>query len=139
MDSRPRADAVILQRKPRSMPRTDDALINQLVLRKRRAKFGASLWHCRQRVAAKDEQDDEFATSPPRVGFSFSSPQPGSHWHQWFWKHVTVRTINTDAVLVNHLSAELGRDRHDHLTQSSGYQSDDARSLRSKDEGSDEQ
>jgi len=57
------------------------------------------------------------------VGFSFSSPQPGSHWHQWFWKHVTVRTINTDAVLVNHLSAELGRDRHDHLTQSSGYES----------------
>ena len=52
---------------------------------------------------------------------------------------MTVRTINTDAVLVNHLSAELGRDRHDHLTQSSGYQSDDARSLRSKDEGSGEQ
>ena len=60
MDSRPRADAGILQCKP--MPRTGNALINQLVLRKQRAKFGAISGIADSGLPRKDEKNDEFAT-----------------------------------------------------------------------------
>src|SRR5665213_3620267 len=57
-DAQPPVDHTsIFQPKPRGMPRTDDAVTNQLALRQRRAEVGTRLRHGKQPVASADQQD----------------------------------------------------------------------------------
>ena len=57
MNSRPIDDAAVLQRKPGSVPGTDDALTNQLAFRKRRAEVRAGPCQGEHLVATADKQD----------------------------------------------------------------------------------